>query len=125
MVATLATFSRAAEPALIDRGRYIVHQVALCADCHSPRDEKGQFVPGREFTGAPLAFKATVPMPWAPVAPNIAGLPNFTDEQAVKFMMTGQRPNGVPVMPPMPAFRMDADDAKAVVAYLRSLAAPQ
>ena len=121
--AVLGSGTKAAEvnSAQIERGRYLVHGVALCIDCHSPRDEKGQFLAGKHLTGAALGFAATVPMPWAPAAPGIAGLENFTPEQAVKFLMTGERPSGVPVLPPMPAYRMDQEEAEAVVAYLKSL----
>ncbi|MEJ1973604.1 MAG: hypothetical protein WDM96_14425 [Lacunisphaera sp.] len=58
---------------------------------------------------------------WAPAAPAIAGLEGFTTEQAVKFLMTGERPSGVAPRPPMPEYRMNRDDAQAVVAYLKSL----
>lgn len=108
----------------VERGRYLVHQVGMCIDCHSPRDQKGEFVDGKHLTGAPLGFAATVPMPWIPVAPKIAGLPaGFTAEDTVHFLMTGERPNGRPApLPPMPSYRMDRSDAEAVTAYLRSLA---
>jgi mono/diheme cytochrome c family protein len=108
----------------IERGRYIVHGVGLCTDCHSPRDNKGEFLEGKHLTGAPIPFAATVPMPWVPVAPKIAGLPaGFTAEQTVHFLMTGERPNGRPApLPPMPPYRMDRRDAEAVTAYLESLA---
>jgi len=121
--AVLGSESKAADANTdrIERGRYLVHNVALCIDCHSPRDEKGQFLAGKHLTGAALGFAATVPMPWAPAAPGIAGLENFTPEQAVKFLMTGERPSGVPVLPPMPAYRMGQAEAEAVVAYLKSL----
>ncbi|AOS43886.1 Cytochrome c [Lacunisphaera limnophila] len=108
--------------ALIERGRYLVHDVAGCVDCHSPRDEKGQFLADRHLTGAVLGFAPTVPMPWAPAAPSIAGLEGYTTEQAVTFLMTGTRPSGVPPLPPMPAYRLNQADARAVVAYLQSLA---
>lgn len=108
--------------AAIERGRYLVERVAMCADCHSPRGEKGLFIAGKEYTGSPLGFAPTVPMPaWADTAPLIAGLPNYTTEQAVKFLMTGERPTGVPVRPPMPEYRMSQADAEAVVAYLKSI----
>ena len=108
--------------AAIERGRYLVEQVAMCADCHSPRGEKGRFIAGKEYTGAPLGFAPSVPMPaWADTAPLIAGLPNYTSAQAVEFLMTGARPTGVPVRPPMPEYRMNQADAEAVVAYLKSI----
>jgi mono/diheme cytochrome c family protein len=118
------TVARATESdsGLIDRGRYLVHEVAMCIDCHSPRGEKGGFLEGRHLTGATLDFAATVPMPWAPFAPKIAGLENFTAEEAVRFFMTGTRPSGAPTLPPMPGYRMNQEDAAAVTAYLKSLA---
>ena len=110
--------------AQIERGRYLVQNVGMCADCHSPRGEMGIFSPGKEYTGAPLGFAPTVPMPaWADEAPLIAGMPNYTTAQAVNFFMTGERPTGAPVRPPMPEYRFNQADAKALVAYLKSLAA--
>lgn len=40
------------EDALKQRGAYLMAAVG-CQDCHSPRDEKGNFIPGAEFTGHP------------------------------------------------------------------------
>ncbi|HRJ46091.1 MAG: hypothetical protein RLZZ129_605 [Verrucomicrobiota bacterium] len=117
------TLSAATDDALVERGRYLVHDVAMCIDCHSPRGEKGAFLEGKHLTGAALDFAATVPMPWAPYAPNLAGLENFTAAEAVKFFMTGERPSGMPTLPPMPAYRMKREDAEAVTAYLKSLKA--
>jgi mono/diheme cytochrome c family protein len=110
------------EAAVIERGRYLVENVGMCADCHSPRGEKGLFIPGKAYTGSPLGFAPTVPMPaWAGEAPLIAGLPNYTAAQAVKFLMTGERPTGIPVRPPMPEYRFNRADAEAMVAYLKSV----
>ena len=56
-------------------------------------------------------------------AVNIAGLPGWEHEAAVKFFMTGIAYNGLPARPPMPQYRYDRQDAEAIVAYLKSLAA--
>jgi mono/diheme cytochrome c family protein len=114
--------SPAAAPPLIERGRYLVENVGLCADCHTPRTEKGEFDRTRWLVGAALPFAPTVPMPWVPAAPPIAGLPSMTDAQAVTFLKTGRRPDGSLPRPPMPEFRLNDEDAQAVVAYLRSVA---
>lgn len=132
-VATVVTFTLTARAAAapadasaasakLVRGQYVVDQVGLCADCHSPRDQTGQFVTGQWLKGAVLPFAPTVPMPvWAPVAPPIAGLPTMTEAQAVKFLQTGLKPDGTMARPPMPQFRLDQADAEAVAAYLKSL----
>ena len=107
----------------VERGRYLVHQVAMCIDCHSPRGRDGKFIEEQHLAGAPLAFAATVPMPWAPLAPRLAGIPAGYDAEAlVAFLMTGERPNGLPpTLPPMPAVRLDRTDSEAIAAYLASL----
>lgn len=110
----------------IERGRYIVHAVGLCIDCHSPRNERGEFLEGKELTGSVLAFAPTVPMPaWAGAAPRIAGIPaGYTEKELVRFLMTGERPHGQPaVRPPMPPYRMSREDAEDVVDYVSTLPA--
>ena len=102
-------------------GRYLVEQVGMCHDCHSPRNAKGEFLREQWLSGAPLPFQPTVEMPWAPVAPPLAGLPSLSDEQAAHFLTTGELPGGRKPRPPMPEFRFDGRDAQDVVAYLRSL----
>jgi len=108
--------------ATLARGRYLVEDIGMCGDCHTPHNEKGEPIKEQWFKGAPLAFKPAVPMPvWADTAVNIAGLPGWTKKPAVKFMMTGIAYNGLPARPPMPQYRFSQQDAEAVVAYLQSL----
>jgi mono/diheme cytochrome c family protein len=113
----------ALERTRIERGRYLVNNVAMCADCHSPRGPEGRFLEGKDLTGSALGFTPTVPMPWAPYAPGIAGLPaGYSAEDTVKFLMTGERTGGRPAtLPPMPPYRFEREDAEAITAYLRSL----
>lgn len=106
----------------IERGRYLVERVGMCADCHTPRNEKGAFVMEQWLMGAALPFQPMVEMPWSPVAPPIAGLPSMNEEDSVRFMMHGARPDGTRPRPPMPEFQFAEEDARAVVAYLKSLA---
>lgn len=106
----------------VARGRHLVHEVAMCIDCHSPRGKDGRFQADQHLTGSAVGFAPIVPMPaWAPTAPPLKGLPGYTDEQATHFLMTGERPNGQPARPPMPPYRFTRDEAQAVVAYLRAL----
>jgi mono/diheme cytochrome c family protein len=106
----------------LSRGKYLVEQVGMCADCHSPRNEKGQFVKEQWLAGSPLPFKPTAPIPgWVEVAPGIAGLPGWNEKDAIAFLSTGKGLNGKVTSPPMPEFRFTQSDAAAVVAYLKSL----
>jgi mono/diheme cytochrome c family protein len=106
----------------IAHGEYLVKAIGQCGDCHTPMNEKGEFVLGKWLQGKKLDFAPTVPMPiWADTSPNIAGMPGWDHGKAVQFFMTGLAPNGQPARPPMPEYKMNRADAEAVVAYLESL----
>lgn len=123
-----APASKADDEALYKHGEYIVHKLAMCIDCHSPRGEGGVFLEGRHLMGAPIGFTPSMPMPfWATLAPPIAGLPSgWTHDHMVEYLMSGTRPHNLPPsMPPMPPYRMNADDAKAVAHYLHKLGQPK
>jgi mono/diheme cytochrome c family protein len=108
--------------AQIQRGQYLVDRVAMCGECHTPKTDQGGYDRTAWLQGDVLDIKPVRPMPFAAVAPAIAGLPTFaTDEQAMKFLETGTNAMGKRALPPMPQFRFNPDDAAAVVAYLRSL----
>jgi mono/diheme cytochrome c family protein len=108
----------------IERGKYLIDKVALCGDCHTPHNEQGEPIAGQKLQGAALAFEPTVPVPiWAALAPGIAGLPRWSDADAVALLTTGESTKGIRVRPPMPAYRLTRQDAEAVVSYLRSLPA--
>src|SRR5436190_5188705 len=50
--APVVTVAQKSDPR-VSRGRYLVEHVGLCADCHSPRNEKGEFVRELWLKGAP------------------------------------------------------------------------
>lgn len=106
------------EVALIERGDYLVNGVVLCGDCHTPRLENMEPDQTRELQGADIGGPPTM----ATFAPAIAGKPaNYTDEQFVAFLQTGVRPDGSHPRPPMPPYRLNEDDARAVAAYIATL----
>jgi len=111
-----------ATAAQIEHGQYLVECVGMCGECHSPRNEKGEYDRSQWLQGELINFKPDHPMPFAAIAPPIAGLPSYaTDAAAIKFLQTGTNAAGKLAMAPMPQFRLNHEDAVAVVAYLRSL----
>jgi mono/diheme cytochrome c family protein len=113
-----------ADAALIAEGRRLVENVGLCSDCHTARLRTGEFDRTRWLQGSPLPFAPSVEMPWAAVAPPIAGLRTYSDAEAIVFLTTGARAAG-PLRPPMPQYRFNETEARAIVAYLRSLSTAQ
>lgn len=107
----------------IDRGRYLVENASMCGQCHSPRNDRGEVVTSQWLHGGPVPLLTPkgYAKKWAYKAPRLAGLPQHTDEQLVTLLTTGINRDGREPMPPMPPYRMTADDARAVAAYLRSL----
>ncbi len=105
------------------QGEYLVTRAAPCSDCHTPRNRQGQPIASRALQGTPIGFKPIHPVPgWADAAPDIAGLPQgWNFDQTVHFLQTGVTPSGGHAGPPMPAFRFNAADARAIATYLQSL----
>jgi mono/diheme cytochrome c family protein len=104
------------------RGDYLVNHVAMCVQCHTPRDGTGELDRTRLFRGAPIPLRSPfLNRSWALAAPAIAGLPGWSSEDAGMLLTTGRRPMGYTPKPPMPPFRLSRDDADAVIAYLRSV----
>lgn len=121
-VASQATSAKKQQNAEIERGRYLVEEVAKCAECHTPRLAGGQLDNGAWLQGAPIWITPVRPIAnWAQNAPPIAGLPGLTEEEAERVLEKGMGPEGEALRPPMHIYHMTHDDAKAIIAYLNSL----
>lgn len=108
--------------AVVARGEYLANRVAMCVQCHSPRDAGGAVLMSEKFRGGTIPFKSPWPdSEWAYQAPSLAGLPGLTDEQIVALLTEGRATGRPAPRSPMPPFRMSPDDAAAIAAYLRSL----
>jgi mono/diheme cytochrome c family protein len=107
----------------IAHGKYLVLHVAMCVQCHTPRNERGELISSRLLQGSSVPVPSPFPsQPWAFEAPKIAGLPGgWTEADLIQLLQTGKRPGGNSPRPPMPPFRMNREDAAAVAAYLKSL----
>ena len=137
------------DPAVIERGRYLAENVVLCSDCHSERDWRFYGGPRKDPTGigrecitedTPAQGVITAEDDDIGVVsedtrigtlciPNLtphmtAGIGSWTDGEVIRAMREGVDNEGNGLFPIMPyfIFRNIADeDAKAIVAYLRSL----
>jgi len=108
--------------AQIDRGRYLVEEVARCPECHTPRDSKGNLEEDKWLQGATIWIMPVHPTQnWAERVPPLAGLPSYSDEQAERVLEEGTGPDGRALQPPMHTYHLKHEDAVAIIAYLRSL----
>ncbi|ESU28997.1 cytochrome c-like protein [Flavobacterium limnosediminis JC2902] len=118
-----------ASPERIERGKYLANHVAVCIDCHSKRDWS-------KFSGPPIAgtfgmggelFDQKFGFPGAYYSKNItpAGISDYTDGELFRAITTGVNKDGEAMFPVMPFHnygKMDPEDIKAVIAYVRTLA---
>jgi mono/diheme cytochrome c family protein len=115
----------AAKPAnnnLVARGKYLVENVAMCTQCHTPRDGAGNFDRTQWLQGGPLWYQPARPVSdWPLLVPRIGGSIAATDAELVTLLTTGIWRDGKRLRQPMQQFRMTPEDASAVVAYLRSV----
>ena len=108
---------------LVERGSYLVNNVGGCNDCHTPMTPQGPDMQ-HALQGAELVIQLRpgVDVPWAATAPQTAGGPaGYTDEQFASFLQNGERPDGTHPRPPMPPFRFNEEDSRAVVAYIKTV----
>lgn len=125
-VACIALSSAArADEAQLTRGAYLA-SIMDCMGCHTPRTPEGEPVPGMHLAGSQLGFDmGPLGIYWPPnLTPDPTGLGDWTPEQMVTAIRTGQRPDGRSLAPIMPWGAYSAltdEDAAALVAYLRSL----
>jgi mono/diheme cytochrome c family protein len=112
----------AATPGDVERGKYLVNNVAMCSECHTPRDASGNPDNSRYLQGAPIWIVPVHATPnWGMRAPALAGLEGFTDDQFATILEKGIGPNGLTIRPPMHIYHMNHGDAQAIIAYLKSL----
>jgi mono/diheme cytochrome c family protein len=114
-----------ADPALIERGRYLVEVAVFCGACHATRGPDGAILPGKGLAGgrimADRGFRAVVPN----ITPDPeTGIGRWTEAEVATAIREGRRPNGSLIGPPMPidVYRHISDrDLAAIVAYLRTV----
>ena len=114
------------QAAIVARGKYLAEDVGVCQDCHTPRLETGELDTTKSFKGATLGIGPLQPMEhWHEKSPDLTSTGNlfkrWGPEGLVNFLMTGKNPRGNPAGPPMPVYKMNHDDAMALVEYLKTL----
>jgi len=110
----------------IERGRYLVEEVARCAECHTPRDASGELDRQAWLQGATIWIQPARDIAnWADQAPPLAGLPSLTEEQMERVLEKGVGPEGETLRPPMHTYHLQPADAQAIIAYLKSLPPPR
>jgi mono/diheme cytochrome c family protein len=122
----------AAEPARLQRGSYLVNNVLFCGACHTSR-EQGNTLTEPERTDAYLGGGNVyndkgIGVVWVPnITPDVeTGIGGWKDDEILRVLRDGVARDGHFLVPLMPfdAYRnLSDEDARAVVAYLRTVPA--
>jgi mono/diheme cytochrome c family protein len=125
-----STASALVDPAVLERGEYLARSVAGCGECHTPRDASGNLDQSMWLAGVANRFDL-VPdddtrgaISTGNLTP--ASLGKWSDDQIKHAFLDGVGKDGAPLFPIMPYYafhNMSADDADAIVTYLRSVPA--
>jgi hypothetical protein len=115
-------------PERIERGRYLANSVTVCMDCHSTRDWSkfaGPPLPGTTGKGGER-FGPEFGFPGVYYSKNITpfGITRYTDGELFRVITTGVTKEGKALFPVMPYpyyGRMDPEDIKCIIAYIRTL----
>ena len=115
-------------PQQVARGKYLAEHVSACIDCHSTRNWSRFAAPITEGTYGKGGdkFGEEMGLPGTFYAQNITphNLGSWTDGEVYRVITSGVTKSGralFPLMPYKSYSRMDPDDVKAIVAYLRTL----
>jgi mono/diheme cytochrome c family protein len=114
----------------VARGEYLAHHVSPCMDCHSTRDWSkfsGPLVPGTLGRGGEV-FDQRFGFPGTFISRNItpAGVGAWSDGELYHAITAGVSRDGSALFNLMPYAnygRMDPEDVKAIIAYVRTLPA--
>lgn len=115
-------------PERIERGKYLANHITVCIDCHSERDWtkfSAPLVEGTIGKGGDV-FNQKLGFPGEYYASNITpyGISKYTDGELFRVITTGVKKDGKAAFPIMPYHyygRMDEEDIKSIIAYLRTL----
>lgn len=115
-------------PDRVEKGKYLANAVCACMDCHSTRDWSrfsGPLADGTLGKGGEI-FDEKVGFPGIYYSKNItpAALKDWTDGEIYKAITCGVSRNGEALFPVMPYRyygKMDAEDIKCIIAYIRTL----
>jgi len=125
-----AAFKIESTPERIARGEYLANHVAICMDCHTPRDFTKFAGPIRHDqlgAGGEKFDNFNSGVPGTLYAKNItpAGVGGWTDGELLRAVTEGVAKDGTALFPLMPYpnyGQIAEDDVMAILAYVRSLA---
>jgi mono/diheme cytochrome c family protein len=111
------------DPAVIERGRYLVEGPAHCGECHGKKDPPAVSLMGRPLVGG-QEFKLPVGTFRVPniTSDKETGIGAIPDEALARMIRYGVKPNGQAALPFMPYANLCDDDLTAIISYLRSQA---
>ena len=110
---------------IVARGAYLADGILGCGNCHTPKTENAEAIADMKFAGAFVIEEPGVNAFASNITMDVeTGIGSWSDEEIIRGIRDGIRPDGTLIGPPMPSpfFReMSDSDVRAVVAYMRTL----
>lgn len=108
----------------LERGRYLVEVLAACGNCHTPKGPGGELADKRLAGGFAIREEFGTALTSNITPDRETGIGRWTDEQIIRAIREGKRPDGRTLGPPMPYrlySQLSDTDVRAIVAYLRTV----
>lgn len=110
----------------VDRGAYLVKNIADCAACHTPADDKGQLLPGLDFSGGGEfhnLFDNMKPIHSLNITPDASGIAHYDEAMFIQTIRTGKVVGRqLNAIMPIENYRGMTDaDLKDIFAFLQSV----
>lgn len=121
--APFPAIAASSDPAVIERGRYLVTGPAHCTSCHGAPDQLEAQVP---VESVPLSGGFEFKLPFGVVrASNLTsdpetGIGAVSDEALARSLRHGVRADGTVLLPFMPFSDLSDEDLRAIVSFLRT-----
>ncbi len=110
---------------LVARGDYLANGILGCGNCHTPKSADAERILEMKFAGAFVINEPGLNAYASNITMDVeTGVGSWSDEELIRGIRDGIRPDGTLIGPPMPSpfFRdMSDNDVRAVVAYMRTI----
>ena len=99
-----AIVSAQSQDEIVARGAYLADGILGCGNCHTPKSENAEAIADMKFAGAFVIEEPGVKAYASNITMDIeTGIGSWSDEEIIRGIRDGIRPDGTLIGPPMPS----------------------